>query len=750
MYLSLPLPAAARRCGLLCLALLASTPLLAAQTPTQYYRHVVFDNSLTSNRYFYSRAATSGQSALDAQDGRLPVESNITHTPPNALKIAWRSAPAGGWVAEISLNNFRNRLPGLTGSNLYFWLYAPKTIAATDMPQLVLSTSTHGMQVAEFPASFTAPIDLGKFTGNMPAGRWVRVRIPLAGCKSASIYPFRPELLQSLTFHQGAADNQPHTLLVDDVYVGNDAMDAAKLDAPAHLRATGYDRHVELAWEATDAPGVARYEVYRSMDGGAFEPIGIQWPGVHRYEDFLGKSDVKAEYKVVAAGWDGRQSAFSNAAEAATHAMTENQLLTMMQRANFEYYWEGADPHSGMARENIPGDNRIVATGASGFGVMALMVGVDRGFITRKQGLDRLTKIVDFLTHAERYHGAWSHYMNGATGRTMPVFGMYDNGGDLVETSFMLEGLLAARQYFRGPSAEEQALYKNITHLWDTVDYAWYRQTPESNFIYWHWSPEWQFKIHHPLIGFNEVMIAYLLAMASPTHAVPASMYYSGWAGQSKRAIEYREGWSGSKEGDHYWNGNTYFGIHLDVGVHRGGPLFFTHYSFMGFDPHALHDKYTSSYFNNNRDIARINLAYSLANPKHWKGYGADAWGLTASDGPYGYAAQAPDKADDHGTITPTGALASFPYTPAASMAALKHYYCDLGGELWGVYGLRDAYNPTDEWVSPIYMGLNQAPIVVMIENYRTGLVWKNFMANPEIGAMLKKLNAETARQKKR
>jgi hypothetical protein len=742
-------PAAARRCGLLCLGLLAPVP-LTAQTPTQYYRHVIFDNSLTTQRYFNSHAFTSGQSTLEAQDGRMPVDTHIFHTPPNALRIAWRSAPQGGWVAEITLDDFRNRTPGLDGKNLYFWLYATQAIVAADMPRLVLSTSTRGLQVAEFPASFTAPIDLGRYTGDMPVGRWVRVRIPLDSCKSASIYPFRRELLQGLTFHQGTADNTPHTLIVDDIYVGNDAMDSAKLAAPTHLRATGYDRHIELAWDAKDAPGVARYEVYRSRDGRAFEPVGIEWPGVHRYEDFLGRSGAKAEYKVVAAGWDGRQSAFSNTAQAATHEMTDDELLTMMQRANFEYYWEGADPHSGMARENIPGDNRIVATGASGFGVMALIVGVDRGFITRKQGLERLTKIVDFLTHAERYHGAWSHYMNGATGRTMPVFGMFDNGGDLVETSFMMEGLLAARQYFRGPSPEEQALYRNITRLWDTVNWAWYRQTPESNFLYWHWSPEWQFQIHHPLIGFNEVMIAYLLAMASPTHAVPPSMYYSGWAGQCQRAIEYREGWSGSTEGDHYRNGNTYFGIHLDVGVHRGGPLFFTHYSYMGFDPHALHDRYTSSYFDNNRNIARINLEYSIADPKHWKGYGADAWGLTASDGPHGYVAQAPDTADDRGTITPTGALASFPYTPKASMAALKHYYRDLGGQLWGVYGLRDAYNPTDDWVSPIFMGLNQAPIVVMIENYRTGLVWKEFMANPEIGAMLKKLNAETTRPEQR
>ena len=236
------------------------------------------------------------------------------------------------------------------------------------------------------------------------------------------------------------------------------------------------------------------------------------------------------------------------------------------------------------------------------------------------------------------------------------------------------------------------------------------------------------------------MMMTYLLSIASPTHGVPASMYYSGWSSQSEMAQHYREGWSGQTDGNHYFNGHTYYGIKLDVGVGHGGPLFFTHYSFMGFDPHSLHDRFTSSYFENNRNIALINRAYAIANPKHYAGYGPDAWGLTASDGPHGYAAQAPDEADDIGNITPTGALASFPYTPEASMAALKHYYRDLRRHHVGrLRPARCHQSQRDHWVSPIYMGLNQAPIVVMIENYRTGLVWKNFMSNPEITSDAKK-----------
>jgi hypothetical protein len=719
---------------------------------TDYYRHTYYDNSLSSDFYFYSSGQASAPSSLEQSNG-LPVESKIFLTPPNALRLQWQSQSGGGWEAEVRVVNFRNRLPEFSGDSLYFWCFAPQAIASADLPLVVLSDTREGLQVAQFPGSFSQPLPLGKFTGDLPAGRWVQVRIPLAEFHTGSIYPFRPQYLQNIIFLQGRADGMQHTLILDEIRIDDDAARnpargaSAMLPAPQNVRAIGCDRHIEVRWDSVDRPALRRYMIYRALDGKDFQPIGIQLPGTQSYSDFLGKAGVTAQYKVAASDNDYRQSPLSNAAGASTREFTDDELLTMLQEACFHYYWEAADPNSGMTRENIPGDDRMVATGASGFGISTLIVGVDRRFITREQGLERLAKIVGFLEHAQRYHGAWSHYMDGSTGKTMPVFGMFDDGGDLVETSFLMQGLLAARQYFQGSNEEERSLYRRISQLWETVEWDWYRQTPKSDFLYWHWSPQWAWQIHHPLIGFNEVMITYLLAMASPTHAVPADLYYSGWAGQSQKAFDYRAGWSGSADGDHYGNGHSYYGIKLDVGVGTGGPLFFTHYSYTGFDPHSLHDRYTSSYFDNNRNIALINRAYSIANPKHFAGYGPNAWGLTASDGPSGYVPHAPDNTSDQGTLTLTGALASFPYTPEASMAAFKHYYRDLGGQLWDIYGPRDAFNPGQNWVSPIYMGLNQAPITVMIENYRTGLVWKNFMSNPEIGTMLQKLDAATGKR---
>jgi hypothetical protein len=719
---------------------------------TDYYRHIYFDNSLTADAYFYSVGRASAPSVLEEKKGKLPVDTKIFLTPPNALRLEWQSQEGGGWEAEVQLPNFRNRFPEFRGSNLYIWCYSPQAIAAADLPLITLSNTQEGLQAAQFPAAFTEGLPLGKFAGDLPANRWVQIRIPFSAFQTASIYEFLPKYLQNIIFHQGRADGARHTLIVDEIRVDEDQPGSATrgasvaLPTPQNVQAKGYDRHVEIRWDALKDAKVARYVIYRVLQGNKFEPVGIQLPDTNRYEDFLGKAGVTAQYKVSASGRDYQESALSKATSATTREFSDDELLTMLQEACFRYYWEGADSYSGMARENIPGDDRIVATGATGFGIAALIVGVDRGFITRKEGVERLSKIVGFLERAQRYHGAWSHFMDGSTGKTMPVFGMFDDGGDLVETSFLVQGLLAARQYFHGADKEEESLYRRITELWRTVEWDWYRDNGSGEFLFWHWSADWGRQIRHRLIGFNEVMITYLLAMSSPTHGVPADMYYSGWASQSKMAQEYREGWSKSKDGNHYYNGNTYFGIKLDVGVGTGGPLFFTHYSYLGFDPHKLHDRYCASYFDNFRNIALINRAYSIENPKHWEGYGQDAWGLTASDGPSGYIAHAPDSASDWGTLTPTGALASFPYTPEASMAAFKHYYRDLGGQLWDIYGPRDAFNPSQGWISPIYMGLNQAPIVVMVENYRTGLVWKSFMSNEEISETLKKLDTLTGK----
>ena len=698
---------------------------LSAFAQVDYARHVAFDNSLTSDFFYYSHGFFIAPSELELVHDKLPVEENHSVSPPNSLRLKWRSRTGGDWRMTLYLRD-RYGSPEFRGSNLFVWCYAEEDLPAQASPRIYLRDSN---------GEGTASIEL---TGSLPkisARKWTRVRLPLDSfsgqINSAQGKQFDPQKLYSLTLVQGLDDAKPHTLYLDDIEIADDPPASSQPSvAPTGLTAKGYDRHIDLSWTPVTNPAVQYYKIYRSYDAKPYAPIGIQ-EGARgaRYEDFLGVSGKSASYKITTVDVTGKESPRSSGVQAATRALTDDELLTMVQEACFRYYWEGGHPYAGMAIEILPGDKNLVAVGSSGFGIMALVVGVDRGFITREQGTERLLKIVRFLAKADRFHGVWPHFLDGRTGKIIPYFGSYDDGGDLVETAFLMQGLLVARQYFNHDTAGEHEIRDTVTSFWKTVEWDWYRQGPDPNFLYWHWSPDHGFYIHHPLIGWNETMIIYLLAIASPTHAVPASMFHTGFASQSDLAVRYRQGWGRTTQGDHYTNGNTYYGQKLDVGVGSGGELFFTHYSFLAFDPRGKRDRYTN-YFQNNRNIALAAHAYAMDNPRKFVGYGDDTWGRSAGVN----AAEGRSlPGDDNGTITCTAALASFPYTPEESMKALKHFYRDLGDKLWGIYGFRDGFNQTENWFEDVNMALNQAPIVVMIENYRSGLIWKQFMSNPEV-----------------
>lgn len=304
-----------------------------------------------------------------------------------------------------------------------------------------------------------------------------------------------------------------------------------------------------------------------------------------------------------------------------------------------------------------------------------------------------------------------------------------------------MQGLLTVKQYLSENNSAENDLRTRITKIWEEVDWEWFKKGENDKYLTWHWSPDQQWVIDHQLIGWNETLITYFLAIASPDHGIDPAMYYSGWASQEQKAQDYRSNWGETNSGSLYKNEEVYFGISLKVGVGVGGPLFFTHYSFLGLDPHKMEDRYVN-YFENNKNIVQINYRYSCENPGGYEGYGRNSWGLTASDGPEGYMAREAKPSQDDGTIAPTGAIASFPYTPEKSMEALINFYRNNGKFLWGEYGFRDAYNLSEDWVANIYMGLNQAPMTVMIENYRTGLLWDLFMKNQEVQEALKSIKA--------
>ena len=410
--------------------------------------------------------------------------------------------------------------------------------------------------------------------------------------------------------------------------------------------------------------------------------------------------------------------------------LTDDSLLTLVEYRTFQYFWDGAEPTSGAARERYHVDNvypendkHIITSGGTGFGVMAILVGIERDFITRQEGFERLNQLVDWLAKADRFHGVWPHWLDGETGKVKP-FSPDDDGGDLVETSYLLQGLLCVRQYFKDGTEKEKALAAKIEKLWREVEFDWHRNG--KNVLYWHWSPKRQWKMNFAVQGYNECLILYILAAASPTHGIPAEVYHEGWA---------------RKGGIRNDSTHQQYGYHLSLkhnfAPQYGGPLFWSHYSFLGLDPRNLQDDY-ADYWEHNKNHTLINRQYCIENPKHYKGYGENCWGLTASYSMKGYAAHSPN--EDFGVISPTAAISSIPYTPEESMKVIRYLYSELGDKVFGEFGFYDAFSEHHNWYPTRYLAIDQGPAIVMIENYRTGLLWELFMSAPEIAAAKNKL----------
>ena len=404
-------------------------------------------------------------------------------------------------------------------------------------------------------------------------------------------------------------------------------------------------------------------------------------------------------------------------------ALPDAQLLEQVQRQTFRFFWEGADPLTGLAPDRrktheMPADD-LVTVGGSGMGVMAIIVAVERGWISRDAALERIHLMLDFLFRATCYHGVFAHFINSRTGAPIPL-SRKDDGGDLVETSFLIMGLLCARQYFDRDTLIEKSLRGRVTGLWEEVEWNWYTQGGR-NLLYWHWSPNNGWAMDHEIHGWDECLVTYLLAVSAPRHSVDAAAYHRGYA-----------------SGRGFINGKSYYGIELPLGMPYAGPLYFSHYSFCGLDPRHLTDRYADYWQQNIRHV-QINRAHCIANPLKFKGYGPNCWGLTASDDPEGYLAHAPDK--DNGTISPTAALASIAYAPTEVMQLLRHFLTTYGEKIWGRYGFVDAFCESRDWYAKTFLAIDQGPIILMIENYRTGLLWNLFMSIPEVRAGLRTLD---------
>jgi hypothetical protein len=494
---------------------------------------------------------------------------------------------------------------------------------------------------------------------------------------------------------------------------------------PRNLMTGSRQLSVNLQWEAV--AGSMGYEVQRSAAPlGPFKTLRNNLQQLTIYNDFLDEAATNY-YRVrsIQTNNEGHvlPSDWSRPIEGSSEALNREKLITDVQRASFDYFYLYAHPASGLARASARRDPDICAIGASGMGLFNLGVGIERGFITRQEGADVTLKELRFLSQkADRFHGAFPHFINGETGRVIP-FSKYDDGADIVETAFLMEGVLFAREYFSLTNSEETEIRGLADGLWRGVEWNWFvNQSSPIPAMIWHWSPRYGWKKNLFILGFNECQIVYVLALGSPTHPIKPECYWKGW------------------ESGNYAAESTQFGIHVELGgcSDVGPPLFMAHFSYLGLDPHALVFN-GQSYFDHFRNFCLVQNRYAESRSKVHKGYGV-LWGITASAGPDGYRAFAPGLRDN-GTLAPTASLSSMPYVPAESYSCLLEMYQKYGSQLWGPFGLYDAFNFSRNWVSKTYLCIDEGPIAPMIENYRTGLCWKTFMKAAEIGPVVKMLN---------
>lgn len=496
-------------------------------------------------------------------------------------------------------------------------------------------------------------------------------------------------------------------------------------EGQSNLEIDPYERHVELRWPKHAE--AAQYEIWVSLDGQNYTQRATTSDTL--LLDFVSDlgSEIELNYQVKAIS--STDTAIVSTGKTKTRKMTDEDLLDMVEFYTFRYFWHGAEPNSGMAPERIhldgeypDNDPHIVTTGGTGFGLFGLIAGIERGWVTRDQGLERMDRIVSFLEKADRYHGVWAHWIDGKTGKTKP-FSPKDDGADLVESSFLMQGLIAVREYYKNGTEQEKAVAERIDQLWQEMEWDWFTQDGK-DVLYWHWSPNYNWDMNFALEGYNECLITYVLAAASPSHTIQADTYHAGWARGGKIKVD--------KEAYGYPLGLKHNGAE-----EMGGPLFWAHYSYLGLNPMGLKDQY-ADYEQENRNHTLINRAWCLENPGQYKGYGEDLWGLTASYSVNFYNAHHPG--NDNGVISPTAAVSSIPYTPEESLKVIKNLYYNYGEKVVGKYGFYDAMSPHHDYFPTRYLAIDQGPMVAMIENYRTGLGWKLFMGAPEVQEGLKKL----------
>lgn len=675
--------------------------------PTFYDQGIVDLNSLGTSVFEHTSPP-----CCPTYNDKMPC-TTTAYKGSSALKFNYTSNAGGDWTVSIFRNDW-SAADLRSNTELTFYVYSAAGLPQSALPKIGLRTIRQDNNGEDNSVIY----NLSDYNNAVPAGQWTQLTMPLDVILSdVANSHLNFSQVKAVVFKQSETNGVARTFYVDEIAA---ITTLAQVDPVQDLTAAGYDSHVELNW-TKPAEGLT-YRIEASFDGGnQYELRGTT--ANDYYMDFVREkgSNLSVKYRVTAAS--GNTLSDAVATQASTRDFSDEELIEMVQQYTWRYFWDHAHPTFGLIRERSNDDNpNRTTSGGTGMGLMALIVGHERNFAPPSEIKDRIVEILTFLDICPVYHGAFSHWYNGATGQTIP-FSPDDDGGDIVETSFVAAGLIALKNHFTGTDAQSEQIRQLADQIWKKIEWNWYRQN-DQDVLYWHWSPNVGWKMNHAIHGFNETLVTYILAASSPTYSIPATVYHEGWANNGTLR-----------------NPRQFYGYNLNVAPDWGGPMFWIHYTHLGLNPHQMRDQYTD-YWTECVNVAKIHHAYSIDNPKGHLNYSDKNWGLTASDQPQWYSERRPMN-NDIGTIAPTAALGSFPYTPQESMKALKYFYQERGADLFGPMGFYDAFNDNESWVAESYLAIDQGPILIMLENYRSGLLWNAVMKDADVKAGLQKLGFE-------
>ncbi|MGA9779082.1 MAG: glucoamylase family protein [Verrucomicrobiia bacterium] len=489
--------------------------------------------------------------------------------------------------------------------------------------------------------------------------------------------------------------------------------------APTNVVLFSGDLSAILHWDPEASPGLSGYNVYRSTSSvGPFTKLNASLVTTLGYCDLAVSDGQTYYYQVTAVNTSSQTSPPSATAFTTPNPFpSDDAYLDYLQQANFDYFWYAANPTNGLVPDRST-TGSACSISSVGFGLTAIGIAIDHGWITRDQGAARVLTTLNTFWNGPQgtnasgdigYNGWFYHFldMNAATRSGSSELSSID-------TTLLLGGILYVKQYFNGTNATETSIQTTASAIFNRVNWIWMApDIPGTNGVRMGWLPDTGFSTFGDWVGYDEGMLIYLLGIGATSNALPASCW-------------------------NYWTSGYIWANYYGYSFVTFPPLFGHEYSHCWVDFRHVGDAYmnaeNSTYFENSHRAALAQQAYCAADPLGWPGYSSLDWGLTASDDPTGYAAHgAPPAENDNGTIAFTASGGAMAFAPEIALPTLKNFYKGGRPRFWTQYGFIDAYNLSAAWYDNAELGIDQGPIVIMVENYRNQNVWRLFMQNPEI-----------------